>query len=356
MTLDSGKGIAENQSSTSRLRIWRAAQSVVLGVGIALVGVLILFPDIGAHLFWNLIIPVAPALVVVIPGVWRNICPMSCAAMLPRHLGFSKKQILSEDRRAMFVLLGFIALLLIVCVRHLGLNTSGWATAFMFISASLIAMFLGWKYEWKSAWCSGLCPIYPVEKLYGTQTAVTVQNAHCTACEKCVVPCPDSTKSMNTIVTSKNRIDSMVGIAMVGGFFGYILGWYHVPDYSSPISGFDVFYAFAMPLGGFAISLMIFLSLYVKAPKQRRQMLIRIFSMASIVCYYWYRIPMLFGFGEFEGQGVLVDLTNILPSWFPMLSQIITTSFFIWFMMLRNNEKKSWLVRPIYSDKVRFRS
>ncbi|PCJ96376.1 MAG: ferredoxin [Zetaproteobacteria bacterium] len=329
--------------------LWRILQLILLVIGVVLVAALLFLPNLGIALFWNLIIPVAPAIVVIIPGIWRNICPMASVSLLPRHLGFSKRQIISERTHGYFTLIGFCALLIIVCLRHLGLNISGPSTAFMLVGAAALAFLIGCKYEWKSAWCSGLCPIHPVEKLYGTAAAVTVPNAHCTNCEKCFTPCSDSTKAMTPLVTNNKKLENMLGLSMVGGFFGYIWGWYHVPDYTFPIQLSNVIYAFSLPLGGFMFSLGFFLLLYTKASKQRQAFLIRFFAMAAVSCYYWYRIPMLFGWGLFPKQSMLVDLTDIMPHWFPIVSQIMTTIFFIWFMILRKTDKRSWSIRPAYS-------
>ncbi len=334
------------------LVLWRSIQVSLFIIGVILIYTLVFMPNIGIHLFWNILIPITPAIIVIISGVWRNICPMASFGLLPRHLGISKREIISEKTRSHYILIGFIALLLILPLRHLSLNMSGEMTALMLISAAIISFLVGLKYEWKSVWCSGLCPISHVERLYGTNTAITVDNAHCTACEKCSVPCSDSTKAMTPLVTNNNNIENIVGLSMAGGFFGYILGWFNVPDYIMPVGFLDILYAFMLPFGGFFISLGLFLILYKKAVKQNKKILISLFATLAVSAYYWYRIPMLFGCGMFPNDGMLIDLTEILPQWFPMTSNIITTGFFFWFIMLRKSSKKSWLNRPQYSIKA----
>lgn len=64
--------------------------------------------------------------------------------------------------------------------------------------------------------------------------------------------------------------------------------------------------------------------------------------------YYWFRLPMLFGFADLPNNSALIDLTDTLPVWFPVASQIVTTAFFAWFMLVRDR-KSSWSVRPTYS-------
>ena len=343
---------SSRNNSIPYLPLWRAMQVTLLIMGIALILTLLFMPKLGVNIFWNIIIPITPAIIVIIPGIWRNICPMATISMLPRHLGISKRKRISERTHSYFALLGLIALLLIIPMRHLSLNTNGYMTALMLVGAAITAYLVGRRYEWKSAWCNGLCPIHPVEKLYGINAAITVDNAHCTNCEKCHNPCPCSTKSMTPLVTNKNKLENIIGLSMAGGFFGYIWGWYHVPDYITPIELPDIANAFLLPFGGFFISLGFFLILYTKVPKQKRALLIKIFAASAVSCYYWYRLPMLFGWGIFSGDGMLINLTGILPNWFPLASNIATTSFFFWFMVLRPASKKSWLNRPPYSKKA----
>jgi len=331
------------------LAIWRTVQAVLAIAGVALLPTLIWIPDLGLDLFWNVLIPVAPAVFVVIPGVWRNICPMATSGLLPRHLGFSRRKIMPQALRSTFVIISLVALLLIVPLRHAVLNTDGPATALMLAIAATTAFLLGTQYEWRSAWCSSLCPIHPVEKLYGTVPAITVPNAHCAQCEKCVSPCPDSTHKMTPMITGANKVERTVGQLLVGGFFGYVYGWYQVPDYFGAMTAMEWITAFAWPLGGFVVSYLIFHTLTNILPRRNHMLLIRLFAMAAVAAYYWYRLPMLFGFAELPNNSVLIDLTGTLPTWFPEASQAITTLFFAWFMLVRTR-KTSWGVRPAYSE------
>src|SRR5690348_9035887 len=58
-------------------RVWLALQATMLIVGVVLVGLLLFWPPAGIALMWNFLIPVAPGLVTIAPGLWRNICPMA---------------------------------------------------------------------------------------------------------------------------------------------------------------------------------------------------------------------------------------------------------------------------------------
>ncbi|MBK9511780.1 MAG: hypothetical protein IPO04_21245 [Cytophagaceae bacterium] len=74
-----------------------------------------------------------------------------------------------------------------------------------------------------------------------------------------------------------------------------------------------------------------------------------IFAASAVSCYYWYRIPNLFGFGQFEKDGLLIDLKNIIPDWSITVVIVALSLFFFYWLVIRTTNKKSWVVRPSYS-------
>ena len=104
---------------------------------------------------------------------------------------------MSVSLQGKLALLSVIALYLIVPLRHPVFNVSGHATALLLVVTTTAGVVMGFFYEWKSAWCSSLCPVHPVEKMYGRNVIASMPNAHCNQCMKCVVPCPDSTPNID---------------------------------------------------------------------------------------------------------------------------------------------------------------
>jgi len=337
-----------NQLSSRSVLIWRIVQALFWIVGVLILFFLIFYPTIGIHLFWNILIPIAPALLVIGAGVWRNICPMASTSLLPRHLGISKRKKITTLLSGKFNLIAVIALFLIVPLRHAIFDSNGLATAILILSLGLIAVVLGLRYEWKSAWCSGLCPVHPVEKLYGINNKLTLPNAHCKTCHRCVTPCPDSTQEIGPFASKKTMYHRISGFLMVAAFPGFIWGWFQVPDYHG-ISNIDqLFIIYLLPVIGLLISLVLYLVLKRFISKKT---LTPIFAAAAVSCYYWFRVPALFGFGMYPGDGMLIDLTGIVPEWTATLTVILTTLFFFWWLVIRKRNKISWVVRPIYADK-----
>ncbi len=328
---------------------WRVVQVAVWLVGAGIFAALILRPAIGLHAFWNVLIPVAPALLAFAVGLWRNICPLASTVLLPRHMGASKRLRLSAGTQGTLALLGTAALLLIVPLRHTVLDTNGPATALVLGLLAALGVTLGFFVEWKSGWCSGLCPVHPVEKLYGQQVALTVPNAHCDLCHRCVAPCPDSTPAVHPLSVGHPWTRGLAGLLLAGGFAGYIVGWFFVPDYADGSGWQHLGVAYGRPFLGMAISLALFLLLRVSLPARHRGTLILGFAAAAISAYYWFRLPALFGFGPYPGDGSLVDLRDTLPAWFPWISRFATTALFAWWFLLRRGIHRAWGRRPTYA-------
>ncbi len=340
-----------DQLSSRSILIWRIVQAAVWLVGAVILFCLLFFPPIGVLLFWNILIPVAPALFVIAIGIWRNVCPLATTNLLPRHFGLSKRKKLSVTQLGKLNLIGVIALYLIVPLRHAVFNNNGVATAILIISMALIGTILGFFYEWKSAWCSGLCPIHPVEKLYGGNILASIPNAHCEQCMNCVVPCPDSTPNIHPNASTKTIYHQLSGLLIIGGLPGFIWGWFHVQD-ETAITSFQTFISvYQIPLIGFTITLLLFgiLSNIVRPDFERR--LISIFAASGVSCYYWYRLPALFGFGNFGEDGLLVNLQHILPEWSMTAITILTTIFFFYWLVIRKQNNRSWIIRPQFASK-----
>lgn len=152
---------------------------------------------------------------------------------------------------------------------------------------------------------------------------------------------------MNPLVTGPDRLAKVAGHLMTGGFAGFVLGWYQVPDYAGAVTLDRIAAGYAWPLGGGLVSLALYTAAYRRygLTAAGRTRLARLFAAAAVAGYYWYRIPALAGFGPHPGTGMLLDLTDVWPA-LPWISRPLTTGFFFWFMLMRHSETTSWLIRP----------
>jgi hypothetical protein len=106
-----------------------------------------------------------------------------------------------------------------------------------------------------------------------------------------------------------------------------------------------------MPMLGFTVTLLLYvlLSFFLKPQWERR--LIGFFAAAGVSCYYWYRLPALFGYGNLGDDGLLIDLRNVLPAWSFTVLTIATTIFFFYWLAMRKQNNNSWIIRPQYAGK-----
>jgi len=331
--------------------LWRSLQWAFFLIGLTLFLTLVFFPEIGVVAFWDVLIPVAPLLFLLSTGFWRNVCPLSAVAMLPHHLKFSKRKRISQKWQGRLALGSVLLLFIIVPARHLVLNNDGVATAIVLAALGATAFFGGVFFDVKSAWCTGLCPVHPVEKLYGQKVGFTTKNAHCGACHNCVMPCPDSSPRFAEQKTQERNLQSVATTLLTGGLPGFIWGWFHVPDCRSGGDLRECAMAFGLPWATLAITLVAYVLLRKLLPKSQEALLTNIFAAASISCYYWYRIPSLFGYGLFPQDGLLVDLTQALPLWSIMAAQVAAVAFFGWWLVLRSPEPSVWTMRPPFEIK-----
>jgi hypothetical protein len=244
-----------------------------------------------------------------------------------------------------------IALYIIVPLRHAVFNSDGRATAVLIISLAITGIIMGFFFEWKSAWCSGLCPVHPVEKLYGGNVIMPVPNVHCNQCKNCVIPCPDSTQNFYPKAAENTIYHKAGALLITGGLPGFIWGWFHVPDETSVRTVETFASVYKMPLLGLIITLIIYSILLINIPAKFERTLSSIFAAAGVSCYYWYRIPSLFGFGKFADDGLLISLRNTLPAWSLLAITIVVTAFFFYWLVIRKPNNRSWLVRPQYAVK-----
>jgi len=337
--------LTQDLLSTAEKNIWRTIQLSHWVLGNMIIHYLIFHPHIGIHMFWNILIPIAPAIFVISIGFWRNICPMASVALFPRHMGWSKQKTLTPAQQGILNLISVFALLVIIPLRHIIFNFSGMATAILIMTLSIIAFILGFIYEWKSSWCLSLCPVFQVEKMYGLNSKVKFPNAHCDRCYSCTIPCPETSAGTTPLSTKSTIYQKISGYLIIGGMPGFIWGWYHVQDNPYLSNWIDLFEIYKLPLIGLCLTEALFLLLnkYFNEIK-----LIRIFSAWAVSGFYWFTIPALIGYGVFPGNGMLYDLTHFIPLWSVKIFTITTTVFFFWWIVFSKQTRKSWTTKPDY--------
>ncbi len=331
-------------------RWWTLAQAIMWCVGFALIVTLVLFPVIGLHAFWDVLIPVAPAVVALIPGIWRNVCPLGITSQLPRRLGFSRLIHLNTTGQGWLSFAAVALLFLIIPLRHTTFDTNGLSTAILLVAIGCLALIMGSILEGKSGWCAGLCPVHQVEKLYGQHPTCTVDNPHCSTCSKCVSACPDSTPGVNPHTAERSWPKRWAILVFIGAFPGYIWGWFQTPDYLGTDGLANLMGTYLLPAAGGGATLALYVLLISSMPMQRRRNIDRLFAAVAISTYYWFRVPALLGYGPFPGDGMLIDLTGSIPAPAFWAFRVVSTAFWVWWIAMRNNGLRPWMIRPPFEQ------
>jgi hypothetical protein len=334
-----GITIAATRISSTRT-LWHWAQGLAWAAGMVIWLALIVSPRLGLHLLWNVLIPVAPALLVLAPGVWRNVCPLGSMSLAPHHFGLSQRKKLSPVWRGRLYLGALILLLVVVPLRKVVLDTNGPLLAVVLAAVGLLAIGLGLAFNWKSSWCSSLCPVYPVELLYGSRPLVSVANAHCPNCSCCVAPCSESTNGVTPRSAVKTQLGRYVGIVLTGCFPGFVWGWYHVPTYSGMDGFTHLPLAYGLPYLAGGLTLALHLAVRKAWPKQD-DLIGSIFAASAIITYYWFRLPPIFGIGD-PAKAMIVDVSRRLPSWSATALRIFELVAFSWLMVGRVGRRRAW--------------
>jgi nitrite reductase (NADH) large subunit len=171
--------------------VWRAVRVVSVLAYVALVVALVVRPAGGLFVFFGVIVPLLPILFFVAPGLWRNICPLAAVNQAPRVLGFTRGFTIPEwwHRRAFIV--AMVLFFGVAGARLAVFNGSGPATGVLLTVIISAAFAGGFLFKGKSGWCSQICPLLPLQRLYGQTPYVRVPNSHCRPCVACTRNCYD---------------------------------------------------------------------------------------------------------------------------------------------------------------------
>jgi hypothetical protein len=320
----------------------RALQFAFFWAGVFIVGALLLKPTLGLYLLWDVLIPVAPLLLVVAPGLWRNVCPLGTFSVMPHWLKLSKKKSIGREWQSRLLAVSVLLLLVIVPARHILLDVYGVVTGIVLIAVALVAFVLGLVFDWKSAWCSGACPVYPVEMLYGTKPLLSLPNLQCQTCTGCVSPCRDSRQALTPTDVANEPVGKTATTLLVGGFPGFILGWYLVEMPADTLAISAIGMAYAYPFAGLVVSL-LFYSLAAKlAPAAKINLL---FATLAVCIYYWFKLPVVIGLAG-TSEHWLVNLGGILPVWAIWAVRVGVVVLLSW-LLLGRTSKRAWNGKPV---------
>ena len=171
--------------------VWWAMRAAALATTLGLIALLWWAPESGMRLLWGLAIPVLPALLVVAPGLWRQVCPMATVNQLPRLLNFSRAAELPAALKRWAFAVSVALFIGAVAMRVPLLNHSSLVVGLGLTLVLFVAFAGGVLFRGRSGWCGTFCPLAPVQRTYGQAPLVVVRNGYCEPCVGCQKSCYD---------------------------------------------------------------------------------------------------------------------------------------------------------------------
>ncbi len=166
-----------------RAALWSVARWTALATVPALLAWMILAPEAALTALWYVAIPVLPATFFVNTILWRGVCPLATLNEWGNRLG--RPQAPSARTVAVLSVAGLILFHLMVPARRFLFNEHGPALAATVAAVGVLALVLGALFAVRSAFCNALCPVLPVELLYGQAPLVRMTRGRCETCTTC---------------------------------------------------------------------------------------------------------------------------------------------------------------------------
>jgi NADPH-dependent 2,4-dienoyl-CoA reductase/sulfur reductase-like enzyme/ferredoxin len=264
---------------------WQALRFASLATALALAALLWLQPHLGQTVLWGLAVPLLPLVFFIAPGLWRNICPLAAANQLPRLGGFTRGIAHSERAKELAYPIGIALFFALVVGRKLLFNDSGEASAVLVLGALGGAFAGGLIFKGKSGWCSSICPLLPVQRLYGQTPFVTVANTHCRPCVGCAKNCYDFNPRIAWLADQYDNARHYAGYRrfFAGVLPGFILAYYLVPPGNPVEMGL-------LTLGYMGLSLALYHAADVLLKARQNEVPV-LFAAAALNIYYWFAAP-----------------------------------------------------------------
>lgn len=281
-------GVLPQSTRSPQLALWRAAQWIGVALTGALLAGLVWSPEITLRILWNAVIPILPATFLVSPQLWRNVCPLATLTMLPPERPSARR--ITEGTVRTATVIGLLLLVVLVPARRAIFNTDGPFLATTIGAIALLALVAGLAYHRKAGFCNAICPVLPVERLYGQRPLLKVQNVRCLPCIQCTDRgCLDRSHldSLRTVLgprrNTPNWIFSPFGI-FAAAFPGFVVGYFLAHDGAPAVS------TYRHVLQGMVISFVAAV-LLVRVFSLRATTAVTLLGALSAGCYYWFVAP-----------------------------------------------------------------
>ncbi len=185
--------------------------------------------------------------------------------------------------------IGIVLLVVMVPARRFLFNTDGVALAFTIIAVVALAIVLGGFLQLKAGFCNAICPVLPVERLYGQHPLVRVSNPRCVPCTMCTSKgCIDlaPTKSIAQTLGTARRTHAWLGRGFgifAAAFPGFVVGYYTVQDGPLAIAGSVYLHVALWAIASYVTTMLIVWTFAISAARA-----VVLLAALAAGLYYWF--------------------------------------------------------------------
>lgn len=285
-------------------RLWLIAQWAGVVITLALLAGLVLQPEVSLDILWNILIPLVPASLLIMPALWRNVCPLATLNLASNRAAGSRT--LGNGWLPPAGLVGVLLLVVLVPARRFVFNTDGTILAVTIAAVALLALGLGAFFDAKAGFCNAICPVLPVERLYGQSPLVELSNPRCTPCTNCTEKgCIDIAPSQSISQTLGERGGSSRWLLSGYGVFaaafpGFIIGYGTLTDGPLTEAGSVYLHMAIWMVGSYLVTAALTLTLRLSSA-----LAMVLLAATAAGLYYWYAAATITTAFELPASGAL---------------------------------------------------
>ena len=271
---------------------WTIGQLAAVTALPMLLGGLVWAPEPSLRLLWYVVVPVLPATFFLNTILWRSICPLATLNAWGNRLG--RPRPITPRATAALSIAGLLLFHLLVPARRFLFHAEGVALALVIVVVGGLAVALGAVFAVRSGFCNALCPVLPVEQLYGQAPLLPMVRGRCATCVVCTSRgCLDLAggRALVQVIGPGRRSAAWLRTPnglFIAGLPGFVLGFSLLPD--GPLTGAPITYATTLGSSLASVALVAMLALGARLDTAR---LFPLLAGTSGLLYYWFAGPAI---------------------------------------------------------------
>jgi hypothetical protein len=255
-----------------------------------------------------MVIPLLPAVFLVNPMIWRNVCPLATLnAATGKRVGM--RHLMGKPLRTSWAV-GLVLLFVMVPARRFLFNENSAALAATIAAVAAIAVGGGMLFSRRAGFCNSICPVLPVEKLYGQYPLVGMASARCAACSLCTPSgCIDIAGERTMMQTLGPGRRSTRWLGTPFGLFSIAFPGFVVGYFTSQNGALSTALAVYLHVLQWAAASLLVLGALVFLTRITSRVALPLLGGLSFGLYYWFASPALaVAYGGGEVAGVILRL------------------------------------------------